>query len=40
MGRKTTDAIRNYQSDNNLPVDGEPSRRLLRHMRDHTQAAV
>jgi TPR repeat protein len=42
MGRKTRDAIRNYQNDNNLTVDGEPSRRLLRHMRGNTddQAAA
>lgn len=32
-GRQTTDAIRNYQRELGLPVDGEPSQALLRNLR-------
>lgn len=32
-GQKTTEAIRNYQTELGLAVDGEPSEYLLRHLR-------
>ena len=33
IGEKTRDAIRSYQKELSLPVDGEPSDDLLQHLR-------
>ncbi len=39
MGKRTRNAIRRYQSNTGLPVDGHPSRALHEHLRVTTGAA-
>jgi peptidoglycan hydrolase-like protein with peptidoglycan-binding domain len=39
MGNRTRQAIRNYQSDNGLAVDGRPTRQLLAHLQGDQAAS-